>query len=650
MKYIKILHNSLSSLMALIALLSIASCSSEETVSSGTQQEHEGVGLEAVVKPFEMDGSRSNLTFSTSGMAFTWDASDVLTVFAKDNNQSLQQYTLLNGAQSNKANFSSANFQLTEGTRYFAVGKIDATAGGATTIPSQDNIVFDYEGQHQVGNGSTAHLGAYDYIVSSAKCEKFDYIHMDFSHLGSTLRMMLSVDLTGKEGDEATEAENAFKDTEFTSIEIYDSGEKLRQLKRPFAFSDCMNGDTYAPAWPSAALTGTEHFTVSLQGDGGGSTPETGIKPTDARRDGTAPTLSNANPYRLVSYIELPPVDWTGETIGIILRGRRQNGFDGEGNPKYDDVTYTGSYTQGFNVIMGKTYQINVKMKQSTDFRVSLKVNYNWQYGNAVTRSAGDPGYRDGLEKPTKIYYVFCLDGKVKSVNDKAYNTATANWQPTGDPGVDVHADKFTITVADEDKDKKKHVYFVTSTSDLTSSFSGLAAGTDESTVQALTYSLTAGTYDITNALDGTQTFLRDLYSTPWTDHETFVGTLKAPYYDHDVTVYHTAAKVDLQWDSPTPVGTASQFVTVSNVPNTALSLFTPTNLGGSSVTDGGYSVQAALGARTYLGFQVFYLPQYSNYSVKVGTKDIESTGFSPTTTNGYTSWLRWMKKYQSTP
>ena len=128
----------------------------------------------------------------------------------------------------------------------------------------------------------------------------------------------------------------------------------------------------------------------------------------------------------------------------------------------------------------------------------------------------------------------------------------------------------------------------------------------------------------------------------------TFIGALKDPY--QDVILYHVAAKVDLKWNSSAmlPITGENAFVKVNNVKNSGLSLFKPTT---NTYETGSYNVKAPIEEDTWLnGRQVFYLPQFANsnctYNVKIGDKPAENVTFSPATTNGFTSWLRWLRKY----
>lgn len=613
--------------MAVTALLMNVSCSSDDMTASGEQQsEQSEMGFTAVARTMEYDVTRSSLDFSSKGMVFQWTGDDVLTVFAENNDEAKQEYSLRSGAGTPNAKFSSKDFDLTVGKRYFSLSKTENTAGGATRIPDQNNITLDYAGQVQKGNANTSHLGKYDYMVASALCEGEPYTHFDFYHLGLTLRIVMSADGSLDEAQKT-----AFANTKFKSLEIYDSENSFRQQSRLFSFAAGTTAEGYTPTWPEQEITGDDRFTLTFDGEG--------VKPSADHVDGTS------NDGKLVAYIELPSADPRGKTIGFILKGTNEGG---------NDVVYYGTYN-GFNMKMDKAYQIPLNMKPTTDFYATLKINHNWQLGATtdLTRGTGDPGYDDDLYIPTYLYYIFCVDNNVKKVAPitggdvtNAVNSIVVSgvddnkWTTTTTDGktISTYGQKLVFKLQDSEKNLSKHLYVVASRTALPAgTFAGIAENTPETTVRALTYDL-QGKTSINAPLDDSQKFLRDLYSTPW-DASNFVGNLVDPM--QDVILYHVAAKVDLKWNAEIPMTPSTHEVKISSVNSTGLSLFNPTTAGGTSAN---YTVTTPITYGTMInGRQVFYLPQYNTYSTTIGTFAGSST-FTPATTNGFTSWLRWMK------
>lgn len=616
--------------LVITSLLNI-SCNSEDVPS---QNEHENetkeVKLVAEAKSKDFQETRSSLTLGSRGMDFKWTIGDELTVFANGDDQSTNLYKLKSGSGTTSAEFTANYFALKEGVRYYALSMSEHNACDETKIPDQRNITLSYAGQVQKGNASSAHLGQYDYMVASTICEADNSAHFSFTHLGLTLRLVMNT--------ESSDAES-FKNTEFTEIEIYDSEDAFRQPQRHYSFETGTSDDNtkFSIVWPEQTITSTERFKLNLQN---ATDSNKGVKPTEATNDG-----SGSSNNKLIAYIELPPNDFTGKTIGFIVRGK--NGTS--------DVTYYGSY-QGFNMLNDKAYQINLTLKQTTDYTVTLKVNHQWQNGyttdnSAKTRATGDPGYDNKVYLPTHLYYVFCVGGNVRKVNNNDYNCikdiSTTDWTTTADEVLSTYKNKLTLQTTDADKGLSKHLYIVASTKDLEDGCFKSKTLTTEENVRALVYSIDGASASCMS-LDGTQTFLRDLYSTPWDTEATFSGNLKNPM--QDVILYHTAAKVDLKWNNET--GTAlSGNVSVNNVKNADLFLFKPTE---NTNESGSYTVSAPITTGTqWNGRQVFYLPQFANpncsYDVTIGSNTptgANEVKFTPSTANGFTSWLRWLKTY----
>lgn len=621
--------------LVITSLLNI-SCNSEGIPSQDEQgNDAKEAKLVAEAKSKDFMETRSSLTLGSRGMDFKWTAEDELTVFAKGDDQSTNLYKLKSGTGTTSATFSADYFSLKKDVRYYALSMSEHNACDGTKIPDQRNITLSYAGQIQKGNASTAHLGQYDYMVASTICDADNNAHFSFTHLGLTLRLVMNT--------ESSDAE-AFRNTEFTEIEIYDSEDSFRQPQRFYSFEAGTSADNskFSVVWPEQTITSAERFKLNLQN----ATDNTkGIKPTEDTNDG-----SGSSNNKLIAYIELPPNDFTGKMIGFIVRGK--NGTS--------DVTYYGS-SQGFSMLNDKAYQINLTLKQTTDYTVILKVNHQWQNGytednSAKTRATGDPGYDDKVYLPTNLYYVFCVGGNVRKVNNADYNCIknipVADWTTTADEVLSTYKTKLTLQTTDEDKGKSKHLYVVASTKDLEDGcFKNNTLNTEEE-VRALVFDIDGASASCT-ALDETQTFLRDIYSTPWDTEATFSGNLKNPI--QDVILYHTAAKVDLKWNSTNALPTTgdNNTVKVKNVKDTNLFLFKPTE----NTYDSGsytYTVSAPITIGTqWNGRQVFYLPQFANpncsYDVTIGSNPhtgANEVKFSPSTANGFTSWLRWLKTY----
>lgn len=614
-----------------------ASCASDDAANGGTESTNTYDGVVAEVSPMEdaSQGTRSSLSFHPqNGMIFAWNAPDnnpdVLTVFPASGAAS-GNYTLSNILNENKtvAQFTATGFSLSKNMRYYALSKKEDTGKHPNwKFPSAGNITVDYSGQRQTASGDnqTSHLGEYDFMAATALCEAQDQAYFAFKHLGLTLRMILKGLPAG---------------VEYTELEIYDSENTFRQPIRTINLANGLDGEgNYTPAYNeldvnSDSYKQADRFKLAL-GSGVGEHP--GITPTV--EDGVT-----TGKKKIVAYIELPPFDFTGKDIVFFLKSK-----DGTQN-------YYGTYA-GYKLNAGKAYQMTVNMKPATTYIVNVKVAYNWQLGNAnnvalaKTRATGDPGFDDSFEAPNYIYAFFCVDGVVKDYSEiTVAHTGDDAWTAPDQNNVITYKTPLTFSVDNPTDANSARVYIAASKTAL--NIPEITEGSsEESVVNTMTYSIpdVVAAPSSNVALDASQQFLRDLYSTPWEGDEhaaTFEGALKDPY--HDILLYHVAAKVDLKWNSEMALPTTGETakIKVNNVLGTGLSIFQPTT---NTWAAGSYNVSTPITDGTkWNGRQVYYLPQFANsnckYNVTIGSNTQDVT-FSPATTSGYTSWLRWVKDY----
>lgn len=639
--------------------------------------------------------SRSALSLGNGEMVFAWESGDELTVMAQGDVMARQIYRLTAGVGSPKATFYTENFMPKTDKLYYAFGMSESN-NKHVTIADQNNISVHYDGQIQVGNASTKHLGAYDFLGAAALCTNESAIQFSFSHFGATLRVVMKFDPTLLEGgsderkalEASTDPDVSAEDgsvtrTRFTEMEIYDSENSFRQTERYFSFAEGTSDDakSYTFKWPEQEISQMDRFKLTFmnqeESQGTNEHPFTGLKGItrfDQYNDGG----TNKN-YRIIGYMEVPPADFTNKDVVVMLKGYYNKKEDGVW--KQHDVSYVAKYNSGwlfndatiYSVEPGTACQIsNITMKKPDKFDVSLKINHMWQHGSTLdnSRATGDPGYDKEIFKPSHIYYIYCHDGKVVLPTSDATHTVThitnATWDTKNNNGVYISTfksgDGNTTGIITLDKpDCKKtptkddnceyHLYVVASKEAIPESYFStvVADASEEAVVRALTYDL-PGTVSGTDKQPASdiQVFMRDLYSTPW-DDVSFVGDLTDPI--QDVILYHVAAKVDLEWNSTTAINTVS----VNDVKNSGLYMFQPTM---NTYASGSYTETKDLTTDVnlwYNGRTSFYLPQYVNslspssnckYNVTLGGSSPEDITFDNLSTEGgFTSWLRWLKQ-----
>lgn len=613
-----------SIIVAAAALL--ASCAGSESAGEGGEGKDQPEGLSCTAAPIEnvTDGSRSQLTLGSAGMDFSWENGDKLTVFYAESDQTAGTYTLEeNSIRENGtfARFTNDAFGLVDGKRYYAISTTEGSgAPSGVSIPSKSNIKLTYAGQIQNGNGTTTHLGKYDYMAASGVASAGNHADFDFKHLGLTLRVIMDhLPTTAK----------------FTRMEMYDTEDSYRQPLRDFDLTSGMQQDgTYTPALTAVDVNATDYktssrFSLTLQNGGEGITPRS----SDGRLD---------------MFIEVPPADLTNKTLVFMVYGKQGD----------NDVSYYIT-KPGRDLVAGKAYQMMDNAQSATSYNVTIKVNHAWQLGSTLdSRATGDPGVEEKFDYPKNLYYILCVNGlvrKAKSEDTNYYteieNIPTSGWTRSANNTISTYNVQQHFSFTSDEMSQSRNLYVVASNDDLSSIFSSAISSstTTETLVQNLVYSI--------NTTDA-QAFMKNLYSTPWKSGDAFVGNLGSDYFK-DIILYHVAAKVDLKWNSDASViDNTYKTVNVNNVQSTNLSLFQPATVNGTSTFvsasgDPTYTVTSTIEPdRMFNGRQVFYLPQPANatYNVTVGKNAATNITFTPVTTNGFTSWLRWLKNYTTAP
>lgn len=616
--------------------LIMAACTSEDIGAKpdNPTQPNNSIVCTAEPKLFVEDvASRSTLSFDKSyGMMFSWQTGDKLSIFPASNDESgttdtKAVYTLKSifSGNSTKAEFNCEDFELKQNKTYYCFSK-DVSQGEGWTISNSQNIKVSYAGQRQLVNYAAAdqkylvdHLGKYDFMVSTAQSETNDNVPFSFKHLGYTLRLVLK-DLPNNQ--------------KFKKIEIYDNEDAYRQPVRYFDFTK--DPDAWQPVdMTKSENKNAERMTLFLG-------PDTGNDSKDDNDEGISPIDG-----KIVAYVELPPFDFSKKQLVVNLI-----------NANYSEANYYGIYT-GKPFLAGNSYNREFNMSEVDKFMVTLKVDYNWYYGNLASRATGDPGNEEKFETPKHLYAFFCVNGLVEDVKD-IEDIPSNHWT---DPEIDNENFTQLITYCgdNDDKSAKQLIFQPKDKSQLNSArLYVLASDTKfvhginpldhrtEADVQKLIYSIPAQRTDESDADYQTrmQKFMRDLYSTPWEDNSNFIGWLKNP--SQTVTLYHVAAKVDNQWNNTTTTALSGNF-TITGVQSNNLSIFQPTANGTSPFTGTTTTSVSTLitGASAWNGREYFYLPQPSNgkYNIGIGGKSYTDFDFNDPNTitkaGGYTSWLR---------
>lgn len=616
--------NSILVLLSCMALFSIFSCSTHDdiVIDEGNPdvlvtRAVEGSLDDMTEGEFDDEENDTDTGIHSTRSSFLWDATqklyvpkwtsdDVVAVFSKE--KGYLAFNLTSGENTSSAIFTGAGFELLEGKDYYSFSDNqvanNTTLGNATA--NVNRIHMTYKGQTQNGNGNSEHLGAFDYQAAAGTATSGNHVRFHYMHLGSIIRFVLTLP------DNETEDNVTFTKLTLTDYNPSTGEKKFYQPHQIIDLTDSKEiGDSYTPHLESADL-------------GSGETPE-GVPFELALKTGedegiTIKKTGSDAEKQLFLHMFIPAKALKGQQMKAVLEST-------SGKKYY--VTFGAT-----NFVGGKYYTVTKTLIPSGTIDIRLKVNPDWQLGDTQpkTRAQGDPGYDKGVHAPKYLYPCIVLDGVSDGAEAfhafDAITTTAEDWTLNAD-GVYVYNKPLSYSYTGNATAGR--VYAIASDYPLTLSAS------NESDLKGLTYSIPS---------DNSQDYLRNLYSTPLVTSAKvpFTGTVvgfEGGTPSADVTLYHVAAKVDVQWNSATQLPTTNSFVSVNDVKNTGLYYFKPTE---NALETGTYTVSEPITPGTmYNGRQVFYLPQFETptYSITTGTGHTNSIQFTPSTTNGWTSWLK---------
>jgi len=162
-------------------LLALCACT-RETFIGGPGEE---VSAVQVIGPadivFEEPATRGTEIINGSTLRFSWAMGDSLGIFPDKGNQVEFPITSTEGGTS--AVFDGGGWGLKNGSSYAAYYPFSVW----NYHRNNKKILLDYSGQVQDGNGSFAHLSAYDYLASSRETPANGQVTFEMSRLGAIL-------------------------------------------------------------------------------------------------------------------------------------------------------------------------------------------------------------------------------------------------------------------------------------------------------------------------------------------------------------------------------------------------------------------------------------------------------------------------------
>ena len=169
----------------LLGIISLVSCTNEIEESVPTT---EGKQIVMTVKDFKWDNkdSRTTINPTPEGVFYNWAENDTVGIFPNEGAQAY--FPMTSGAGSNTATFNGGGWALKPSSTYAAyypfIKRLDF---------EKDAIPVNYEGQTQVSNMSTAHLGKYDFMAAVAKTPENGNVNFDFEHLGALVELNITL-------------------------------------------------------------------------------------------------------------------------------------------------------------------------------------------------------------------------------------------------------------------------------------------------------------------------------------------------------------------------------------------------------------------------------------------------------------------------
>lgn len=172
-----------------VLLLSLSACSNEDELQAGISTEDVN-SITMTATDFEYPTTRTDFEIGSSGAAFKWAANDTVGIFPNEGSQ--VYFPMTSGAGTNSATFTGGGWALKSSATYAAYYPFIGNM-----YLDQTRIPVSYTGQTQTGNGSTAHLGAYDFMAASATTAENGGVNFAFKHLGCLVQLKITVPNAG---------------------------------------------------------------------------------------------------------------------------------------------------------------------------------------------------------------------------------------------------------------------------------------------------------------------------------------------------------------------------------------------------------------------------------------------------------------------
>ena len=172
----------------LLAIAVMSSCSNDNELGSTKSEYINSVRVKVEDFQPESSATRTAYTVDGSGFHFQWADGDALGIYPVGGDQ--VKFPISQGDGSASASFDGGAWKLRSTYQYAAYYPFSADN---YTI-DQKALPVSFTGQTQNGNGSTAHLGAYDYLACAATSPSAGGgVDLTMKHLGAFVRLQLTM-------------------------------------------------------------------------------------------------------------------------------------------------------------------------------------------------------------------------------------------------------------------------------------------------------------------------------------------------------------------------------------------------------------------------------------------------------------------------
>jgi len=182
-----------SNLLALILMLSMGACSSEDCVSEelGLNSDAEITEISAVIDELQYEGgsSRTAVTmgdFNNNTIKLVWADQDTIGIYPTEGDQ--LSFPIVEGVGTTTCVFNGGGWALKTSSSYKAYTPFNRSYYYKKT----DNLPVSMLGQKQVGNGNSSHLGRYDLQIANGNTPASGKITFDFKRQVCFIRMDLT--------------------------------------------------------------------------------------------------------------------------------------------------------------------------------------------------------------------------------------------------------------------------------------------------------------------------------------------------------------------------------------------------------------------------------------------------------------------------